>query len=75
MCRLRFQELCSNSGHGKEVDLWAMGVLLFEILNGVRPFVARKGPLKRPIRNGSNGSNGTTTFAVAVLLELGAERF
>merc|ERR1712032_589091 len=31
-------ELINKSGHGKEVDCWALGVLLFEMLTGDVPF-------------------------------------
>ena len=31
-------EMIEKNGHGKEVDIWCLGVLLFELLAGVPPF-------------------------------------
>lgn len=31
-------EVLENSGHNKDVDWWALGVLLFEMLFGISPF-------------------------------------
>ena len=31
-------EMIDKNGHGKEVDIWCLGVLLFELLVGVPPF-------------------------------------
>ena len=31
-------EIILNKGHGKEVDWWTVGVLIFEILAGIDPF-------------------------------------
>jgi serine/threonine protein kinase len=33
-------ELILERGHGKAVDYWALGILLFEMLNGHSPFEA-----------------------------------
>ena len=33
-------EVILNEGHDKSVDYWALGVLLFEFVNGVPPFCA-----------------------------------
>ena len=34
-------EMIQNSGHGKYVDIWCIGVLLFELLVGVPPFCGK----------------------------------
>jgi len=34
-------ELIMHKGHGKEVDLWALGVLIYELLCGCTPFAAK----------------------------------
>eukprot|EP00038_Savillea_parva_P014596 m.11497 g.11497 ORF g.11497 m.11497 type:complete len:824 (+) comp2848_c0_seq1:174-2645(+) len=34
-------EMIDNRGHGLAVDWWAMGVMIFELLAGYRPFSAR----------------------------------
>ena len=35
-------EMIENNGHGKNVDIWCIGVLLFELLVGVPPFSGKK---------------------------------
>ena len=32
-------EMTLNSGHNRCVDYWAFGILMFELVNGVTPFV------------------------------------
>ena len=32
-------ELVQGTGHGKGVDYWALGILMFEMLTGATPFV------------------------------------
>ena len=34
-------EMISNEGHGKAVDWWALGILIYEMLIGVTPFFNR----------------------------------
>ena len=34
-------EMIDKNGHGKEVDIWCLGVLLFELLVGVPPFTGK----------------------------------
>lgn len=34
-------EMFSRGGHGFEIDLWALGVLLYELLHGTAPFTAK----------------------------------
>jgi len=31
-------EIIANKGHGKPVDWWALGILLYEMLVGIDPF-------------------------------------
>ena len=37
-------EMILGTGHGKEVDLWALGVLSYELLIGKTPFLEKKRP-------------------------------
>ena len=34
-------EMITNEGHGKAVDWWALGILIYEMLIGVTPFFNR----------------------------------
>jgi serine/threonine protein kinase len=34
-------EIIKGDGHGKEVDWWSLGILIYEMLNGRAPFVSR----------------------------------
>ena len=36
----------SGSGHGMGVDLWAMGVMLYEFIAGKTPFVGKCRPIR-----------------------------
>ena len=54
-------EIIAGKGHGKEVDWWSVGILLFEMLTGMPPFNAKSrnqlqkqitiGKLKFPCKN------------------------
>lgn len=39
--RLQAPEVITGRGHGKAVDWWSVGVLLYEMLNGMPPFRAK----------------------------------
>jgi len=46
-------EIVSGSGHGKSVDWWSVGILLYEMLTGVPPFRAKSpSVLKKQITGG-----------------------
>jgi serine/threonine protein kinase len=34
-----------NKGHGKSVDWWALGVLIFEMISGIDPFSDDEDPM------------------------------
>lgn len=34
-------EIINNSGHGLEVDLWSLGILIYELIQGIDPFDAK----------------------------------
>ena len=40
-------EILKASGHGKEVDWWSLGVLVFEMLTGLPPVSAKVGTAGR----------------------------
>ena len=33
-------EILLNKGHGKPVDWWALGILIYEMIHGIDPFTA-----------------------------------
>ena len=46
-------EIIAGKGHGKEVDWWSVGILLFEMLTGMPPFNAKsRNQLQKQITGG-----------------------
>lgn len=35
-------EVIMNKGHGKPVDWWALGILIYEMIHGIDPFDANE---------------------------------
>jgi len=48
-------EIISGKGHGKAVDLWSIGVLIFEMLTGVVPYPDEKGDIYKIYNKIING--------------------
>jgi serine/threonine protein kinase len=63
-------EIILNQGYNKAVDYWGLGVLLFEMITGVSPFLAEnKEEVYRKIINREVDISGYLTNAAADLIE------
>ena len=46
-------EIIAGKGHGKDVDWWSVGILLYEMLTGMPPFNAKsRNQLQKQITSG-----------------------
>ena len=48
-------EMIQGTGHDESVDMWTMGVLLYELLTGQSPFGSSSKERQRDGRRGSEG--------------------
>jgi len=65
-------EIIQNNGHGLPVDWWALGILIFEMINGKPPFVADD-PMeiyRRILNKTINFSSHFTSFAKKLIAKL-----
>ena len=65
-------EMLLSEGHSYQVDLWALGVLLYELLHGYAPFRAAKDSEKRQqiLANEITFAPGMPTLAKDLILKL-----
>lgn len=65
-------EMLLNEGHSYPVDLWALGILLYELLHGYAPYNAKKDSEKRQqiIANEISFAPGVPTLAKSLILKL-----
>lgn len=65
-------EVIQGKGHGKDVDWWSVGILLFEMMTGMPPFNAKSrtqlqkqitvGKLKYPCKSGASALPDSVPF-------------
>ena len=73
-------EVIHGHRHGKEVDWWALGVVLYEMVVGIPPFysrdeeVMRTNILHRDLRFSSRVASKPTRALIANLLQRDPER-
>ena len=66
-------EIIQGKGHGKDVDWWSVGILLFEMMTGMPPFNAKSrtqlqkqitvGKLKYPCKSGTIALSDSVPFS------------